>query len=120
MIMQEQSRRLSQPLRWERREKTIVAVMLGCVVLAVAGLGAYALTSGAPPRRDCIEVTFASTLGGATEHACGAQARAVCAARDSFRSVRRIARVLSARRLSVRAPHPALVLTLRRKLWRPL
>jgi len=87
MIMQEQSRRLSQPLRWERREKTIVAVMLGCVVLAVAGLGAYALTSGAPPRRDCIEVTFASTLGGATEHACGAQARAVCAARDSFRSV---------------------------------
>ena len=75
MIMQDQSRRLSQPLPWGRRERTIVAIVLSCVALAAIGLGAFALTSGAPARKDCIEVTFASTLGGATEHACGQAAR---------------------------------------------
>jgi hypothetical protein len=86
MIMIGQSRRLSQPLRWGRRERAVVAALLACVALAVVGLGAYALTSGAPARRDCIEVTFASTLGGASEHACGAQARTVCASPGAFRS----------------------------------
>jgi hypothetical protein len=86
MIMMDQSKRLSEPLRWGRREKALVGALLACVVLAVIGLGAYALTSGAPPRRDCIEVTFASTLGGATEHACGARAREVCAAPQAFKS----------------------------------
>ncbi len=81
MIMQDQSKRLSEPLRWGRRERTVVVVMLACVVLVVVGLGAYALTSGSPGRKDCIEVSFASTLGGATEHACGPQARRVCASR---------------------------------------
>jgi hypothetical protein len=85
MIMIDQSRRLSEPLRWGRRERTIVAGLLICVALAAAGLGAFALTSGAPPRRDCIEVTFASTLGGATEHACGARAREVCASPQAFK-----------------------------------
>jgi hypothetical protein len=87
MIMYDQSRRLSEPLRWGRRERIVVAVLLACVALAAAGLGAYALSSGAPARRDCIEVTFASTLGGATEHACGAQARTVCASPRAFKSV---------------------------------
>lgn len=87
MIMIDQSKRLSEPLRWGRRERTAVAALLACVLLAVIGLGAYALTSGAPARRDCIEVTFASTLGGATEHACGAQARRVCASPGAFKSV---------------------------------
>jgi hypothetical protein len=87
MIMQDQSRRLSEPLRWGRREKAIVAVMLACVALIVVGLGAYAVTTGAPGRKDCIEVSFASTLGGATEHACGAQARRVCATPGAFKHV---------------------------------
>jgi hypothetical protein len=87
MIMMDQSRRLSEPLRWGRRERSVVAVLLACAALCALGLGAYALTSGAPPRRDCIEVTFASTLGGATEHACGAQARLVCASPGAFRGV---------------------------------
>jgi len=78
MIMFDQSKRLSEPLRWGRREKTVIAAVLVCVALVVLGLGAYALTSGAPARRDCIDVTFASTLGGAEEHACGSQARRVC------------------------------------------
>jgi hypothetical protein len=47
MIMFEQQRRLSQPLRWGRREKAVIGTLLAVVVLAVAGLGAYALTSGA-------------------------------------------------------------------------
>lgn len=85
--MMDRSKRLSEPLRWGRRERTVVAALLACVALAVIGLGAYAVTSGAPARRDCIEVTFASTLGGATEHACGARARRVCATPGAFKSV---------------------------------
>jgi hypothetical protein len=85
MIMIDQSRRLSEPLRWGRRERAIVASLLACVVLVAVGLGAFALTGGAPARRDCIEVTFASTLGGATEHACGEQAREVCASPRAFK-----------------------------------
>jgi hypothetical protein len=87
MIMQDQSKRLSEPLRWGRREKTAIAAVLACVVLVALGLGAFALTSGAPARRDCIDLTFASTLGGARLHACGGQARATCASPAAFRSV---------------------------------
>jgi hypothetical protein len=79
MIMQDQSRRLSEPLRWGRREKTAVIALIVAGFLALLGLGAYALTSGAPARADCIHVTFASTLGGANLNACGARARRVCA-----------------------------------------
>jgi len=79
MIMFDQQRRLSEPLRWGRREKAAIGVVLAVAVLAVAGLGAYALTSGAPARRDCVDVTFASTLGGARLHGCGARARRICA-----------------------------------------
>ncbi len=77
--MIDQSRRLSEPLRWGRREKTVVAILLSCLLLAALGLGAYALTSGAPARADCINLTFASTLGGAEVHACGSHARVICA-----------------------------------------
>ena len=86
MIMFDQSRRLSEPLRWGRREKTVVAIVLSCVLLSAIGLGAYALTSGAPERRDCVNVTFASTLGGAQLHGCGPQARRICAA-GQFHSI---------------------------------
>ncbi len=87
MIMMDQSKRLSEPLRWGRRERVAIAAVLACLTIAVIGLGAYALTSGAPARRDCIEVTFASTLGGATEHACGSRARGVCASPGAFKGV---------------------------------
>jgi hypothetical protein len=92
MIMMDQSKRLSQPLRWGRREKSAIAVVLACAVLAALGLIAYGLTSGAPARADCIDVTFASTLGGAKLHACGGHARTICSAggysgiEDSLRS----------------------------------
>jgi len=79
MIMIDRSRRLAEPLRWGRREKLAVGAVLACAVLALAALGVYALTSGAPARRDCVDVTFASTLGAATLHECGGRARQVCA-----------------------------------------
>jgi hypothetical protein len=79
MIMENRSRRLSEPLRWGRREKVAVGVLLACVAAALVALGTYALTSGSSGRADCVTVTFASTLGGATVHQCGAQARRVCA-----------------------------------------
>ena len=87
MVMQEQARRLREPLSWGRRERRVVAALLACVVLAVAGLVAYGLTSGSPARKDCITVTFASTLGGSDLHGCGAQARKICAQGRSFRSL---------------------------------
>ncbi|HEY7933037.1 MAG TPA: hypothetical protein VID48_04360 [Solirubrobacteraceae bacterium] len=86
MIMVDQSKRLSEPLRWGRREKSAIAVFLSCVALAAIGLGAYALTSGSPARKDCIEVTFASTLGGARVHGCGTRARRICAS-GQFRQI---------------------------------
>ncbi len=87
MIMQDQSRRLSEPLRWGRRERAVVAVLASCVLLAVVGLGVYAVTSGAPARKDCVEVTFASTLGGARLQGCGARARAMCASPGASREI---------------------------------
>jgi hypothetical protein len=78
--MFEQSRRLSEPLHWGGREKAVVAVLLTCVLLAAIGLGAFALVSGARARRDCVDVTFASTLGGAELKGCGPQARRICGA----------------------------------------
>jgi hypothetical protein len=86
MVMFEQSRRLSEPLRWGRREKAAIAALLSVVAIALIGLGAYALTSGAPARADCINVTFPSTLGGAQLQGCGAQARRICAS-GSFRGI---------------------------------
>ncbi len=82
--MFEQSRRLSEPLPRGRRERTVVAILLACVAVAAIALGAFALTSGAPSRADCISLTFASTLGGAQLHECGAAARHVCAEPGSY------------------------------------
>jgi hypothetical protein len=79
MVMQEQAKRLSQPLRWGRREKIALGVALASLVLCLMALGAYALTKGSPARADCVRVTFASTLGGADLHGCGGKARSICA-----------------------------------------
>jgi hypothetical protein len=86
MIMEAREKRLATPLRWGPREKAAVGALLAVVVLALAGLGAYALSSGAKPRKDCVSVTFASTLGGAELKGCGGRARAICAS-GSFRSI---------------------------------
>jgi hypothetical protein len=96
MIMIGQSRRLREPLRWGRRERLVVAAVLAATVAALAGLGIYALTSGAPARRDCIGVTFASSVGGAELHGCGERARKICASGD-FPGIAQELRVACAR-----------------------
>jgi hypothetical protein len=97
MIMEARQKRLSTPLQWGRREKTAVGVVLALVVVAAVALVAYGLTSGAPARKDCVEVTFASTLGGARIHACGARARTVCASAHAGEGIAPQLRVACAR-----------------------
>jgi hypothetical protein len=79
MVMHEQARRLSQPLRWGRREKAVVLALLTCVVLALVALGVYGLSSGAPARADCVDLSFPSTLGAGEVKGCGSRARQICA-----------------------------------------
>jgi hypothetical protein len=86
MIMEARAKRLATPLQWGRREKAAVGGVLAALVIALVALGAYALSSGGSARRDCVDVTFASTLGGAELKGCGAQARRICAS-GSFRSI---------------------------------
>ena len=84
--MENHSRRLREPLQWGRRERLVIGGVLAVLVCASIALLAFGLTSGAAARKDCIDITFASTLGAAAEHACGAQARAICASPQPFRS----------------------------------
>jgi hypothetical protein len=79
MPMQEQARRLSEPLRWGRREKTAMGVFAAIAAAAAIALIVFALSSGAPARADCMTLTFANTLGGSEAKACGQKARALCA-----------------------------------------
>jgi hypothetical protein len=78
MIMEARQKRLSTPLQWGRREKTAVAGALAVLVLALLALGAYALTSGSPGRKDCVEALAPSTLGAVRIHGCGGNARQLC------------------------------------------
>jgi hypothetical protein len=87
MIMENRSRRLAEPLNWGRRERVAVGGLLACIVLALAGLGIYGLTSGSRARRDCVDVTFASTVGAAALDACGSQARQICAS-GAYRGIK--------------------------------
>jgi hypothetical protein len=87
MIMEARAKRLSTPLQWGRREKTAVAALLATLLVALVALGAYALTSGSPGRKDCVEAIAPSTLGGVRIHACGARARQVCATAGSFKGI---------------------------------
>jgi hypothetical protein len=88
MVMQEQARRLSEPLRWGRREKAIVLALLACVVVALGALGVYGLSSGSSGAADCVDLTFPSTLGAAEVKGCGAKARAICAS-GAYRGIAR-------------------------------
>lgn len=79
MIMIDQSKRLSQPLRWTRAGRlavaAVAAVLLAATIVAVIAVS----TDSSKPGKGCIEVTFPSTLGAAAQHACGAKARDLCA-----------------------------------------
>jgi hypothetical protein len=79
MIMVDQSKRLSQPLRWTRAGRVATIAVGGALVALVVAIVVLASTSSSSPRPGCIEVTFASSLGAAVEHPCGARAREACA-----------------------------------------
>lgn len=79
MVMQEQAKRLSEPLRWTRTGRWAVIAACTVLVAALAVVAVVAETEGTGKRAGCIEVTFASTLGAAVIHPCGARARALCA-----------------------------------------
>jgi len=79
MVMIDQNKRLSEPLRWTRMGRIAVIVAGALLLAALATVVVIASTSGSGRRVGCIEVTFASTLGAAVIHPCGAKARALCA-----------------------------------------
>ncbi|HEX4837892.1 MAG TPA: hypothetical protein VFV03_05150 [Solirubrobacteraceae bacterium] len=79
MVMMEQSKRLSEPLRWTRAGRIAVLATGACVLAAVVVLAAVALTSAPRDRAGCIDLTFPSSLGGANVYACGQRAREQCA-----------------------------------------
>lgn len=87
MIMENRSKRLSEPLSWGKREKTAVAALICCLLLGLIALGGFALTSGSKEPKDCVDITFASTLGAAQMHACGARAKTICAAPNASKEI---------------------------------
>ena len=81
--MQEQSRRLSEPLSWTPVGRlAVICVVFLLVVGGIVGI-VLASTGDKPLAAGCIEVTFPSTLGAAVVHPCGARARAICASPDT-------------------------------------
>lgn len=79
MVMVGQHRRLSEPLRWPRGGRLAVILVGIAGALAVAAVIVIASLNMPKHRSGCIELTFASTLGGAAMHACGTHARSLCA-----------------------------------------
>jgi hypothetical protein len=79
MVMTGQNKRSSEPLRWTRAGRIAVIAAGALLLVALATVAVIASTSGSGRRAGCIEVTFASTLGAAVIHPCGARARALCA-----------------------------------------
>lgn len=85
MVMVGQHERLRQPLRWTKAGRATVAAIAGIAAAAAIAL-VVALASGSGSSKlpaGCISVTFPSTVGGATVHACGSKARADCASPGS-------------------------------------
>jgi hypothetical protein len=64
--------------RSSARERLISAA-LGALAAALLVVGALAVIQPRAPRRGCIDVTIASSLGGQPLAGCGARARALCA-----------------------------------------
>jgi hypothetical protein len=79
MVMHEQSRRLSEPLRWTRAGRLAVIAVVALLAVGTVVAVVVSATGGDKLAPGCIEVTFASTLGAAVERPCGARAREVCA-----------------------------------------
>jgi len=61
------------------RERRVMVIATGVVAAAIAvGAAAWALTTHERSEDGCVNVSIASSMGGAVEHACGAAARDWC------------------------------------------
>ncbi|HWG61417.1 MAG TPA: hypothetical protein VG253_06860 [Streptosporangiaceae bacterium] len=63
------------------REKRVMSVVGIVVLLAMAGVGVWAFADHGSYGRSsngCVNITTASSTGGAIMHACGARARSLC------------------------------------------
>ena len=77
MILVDHHKRLSEPLQWGWRERSVVT---GILTVLIVGAVVLALSAGSKVHRGgCMEVTFPSTLGAARIEQCGGKARALCA-----------------------------------------
>jgi hypothetical protein len=94
MIMMDQSKRLSEPLRWTRAGRLAVIAAGVSLLLALVGLGIYTLSTPARggARQGCIDVTFPSTLGAANLYSCGPRARAICASPGAYKGIEGVLR----------------------------
>jgi hypothetical protein len=78
-MMDGRSARLDGPL--SARAKRMIAVAGAVVVAAFAGVGIWGAThsdSYGGSRDGCVTVAAPSSTGGALQHACGGEARAMC------------------------------------------
>ncbi|WP_300607678.1 hypothetical protein [Trebonia sp.] len=82
---------LSGGPKLSRRAKAIVFTVSGVVAAALVALGVWSAVGSdryGPSANGCVNVTFASSTGGATLHYCGAAAKSFC--RSAFASADRI------------------------------
>jgi hypothetical protein len=82
---------LSGGIALSRRGKRIVFAVIGVVVAALIGVGVWSAVSTdayGPSAKGCVNLTIASSTGGATLHYCGAKAKSFC--RSAFASDDRI------------------------------
>ena len=70
-----------QPLKAHERKGAVLAA--ATLVAVAVGVGAWQLTTGSASAKGggrCVDLTIASSTGGARIHACSQQARSLCAA----------------------------------------
>jgi hypothetical protein len=82
---------LSGGIALSRRGKRILFSGLGVVVAALIGVGVWSAVSPdqyGPSANGCVNLTIASSTGGATLHYCGSEAKSFC--RTAFASDDRI------------------------------
>jgi len=77
MPLEGQWARQHSPLR--RRERLTLGITVPTLAAAATAL-LFTIHGSAVPAPGCIDATVPSTTGGAAIHACGAQARTLCAA----------------------------------------
>ncbi|MEA2370912.1 MAG: hypothetical protein QOH12_1306 [Solirubrobacteraceae bacterium] len=83
MIMVGQEARLAEPL--SRRHKRLMLATVACIVVALAAVAVYGTRQASSYGRSangCVTLNFASVMGSAAVHRCGAAARAWCAFED--------------------------------------